>query len=76
MVQNTDPVMNVTHKNSLLYNTGANVIPYRHDKLLYGLNYFICLIIFIGNRLGIKQQCTHMWATATYLLGINNINMF
>ena len=30
----------------------------------------------MGNRLGIKQQCTHMWATATYLLWINNINMF
>ena len=35
-VQNTDTIVNVTHKNSLLYNTGANVIPYRHDKLLYG----------------------------------------
>ena len=35
-VQNTDPIVNVAHKNKLFYDPGANVIPYRHDKLLYG----------------------------------------
>ena len=34
--ENTDPIVNVTCKNKLFYDPGANVIPYRHDRIVLG----------------------------------------